>query len=331
MREWLKKYWDILGGTICGVGISLISNWNVKPIQLCYWVVILCLVCIGLLRCWKDAQGKRREKKILIDKLVDNTKPIEATNLSINSDKQTREVYTAIVEAKNGGKKFMSGLKKLWKSALSGLKWVWTYRQQVFGLLVSFAIACVSVYGYIISWIDKSVIEYGSRFEFLNVISSWIWDYSSNPARCILSNIIVIAIAVIAVFYLVRNQVKWVGVGSLSTAQDYLKNLATEAVSETDDEKVVKKISSIIKQFKPQLKKAKKSLDEAQETYDNAVSELSSAEQTNKLLGSVIEDTSALAKAKETASSALNTAKATYDKINNIVNIAEQKLAALDK
>ena len=54
MKDLIKRYWDILGGTITGLFLSIIAKWKLDSIQLIYTEIILILVCIGLFKVLKN-------------------------------------------------------------------------------------------------------------------------------------------------------------------------------------------------------------------------------------------------------------------------------------
>ena len=34
MKDLIKRYWDIFGGTLCGIGLSYLVHWQLNQIQL---------------------------------------------------------------------------------------------------------------------------------------------------------------------------------------------------------------------------------------------------------------------------------------------------------
>ena len=326
MRHLIKKYWDLLGGTIFGITIALLANWKTERLQIVYTVIILCLVCIGLLKSIKENIGSKRKDKAAIDKVLDNQRAIEAVQIAKDPESKGREVYKAILETKKGGTIIMTKIKKLFDLVCKGFKWIWTYRQQVIGLVAAAVVAIVNVYGYILTWIDKAAVQYGSQLSWITTFQSWIVNYADDPVRCILANAVVIIIAVLAVFYLIRNQVAWIGVGSLSTAQAYLEKLAAEAKEDTSEE-VRNRLNAIIKKFKPQLKACQKSLSEAKKLVDNTKKALEDAKSTNSLAGIAIENVAPLQVAYDKAMAELAKAQTDFNTTKAVIENCTNKLS----
>jgi hypothetical protein len=101
-----KKYWDIIGGILAGLGIAVIARFELGVVQLCYSVIILIIVCIGILRLVKETSKKDDRKHTAIDAVVDSQKPIKAICLA----------QSPVEEGEKIGKKFLSlwgGLKPM--------------------------------------------------------------------------------------------------------------------------------------------------------------------------------------------------------------------------
>lgn len=102
-----KKYWDIIGGILAGLGIAVISRFELGVVQLCYSVIILIIVCIGILRLIKQETSKKNDRKhTAIDAVVDSQKPIKAICLA----------QSPVEEGEKIGKKLLSfwgGLKPM--------------------------------------------------------------------------------------------------------------------------------------------------------------------------------------------------------------------------
>ena len=104
----LKKYWDIIGGSVIGISLAIAVNFKVEEMQLIYSIVILILTLIGLLRILK--QNKRRHN--FIDDLVDVQKPIKAFNVAQDPTKQGEELGEIIIKTIKGSKKGMEKIKE---------------------------------------------------------------------------------------------------------------------------------------------------------------------------------------------------------------------------
>lgn len=104
----LKKYWDIIGGSVIGISLAIAVNFKVEEMQLIYSIVILILTLIGLLRILK--QNKRRHN--FIDDLVDVQKPIKAFNVAQDPTKQGEELGEIIIKTIKRSKNSMEKIKE---------------------------------------------------------------------------------------------------------------------------------------------------------------------------------------------------------------------------
>lgn len=84
MINFIKKYWDLLGGAITGIGLAALAGFKLESVQLCYSVIILMLVSIGAFRVIRQETEKQRKKRdhTIIDSMVDSQKPIKAVSLA---------------------------------------------------------------------------------------------------------------------------------------------------------------------------------------------------------------------------------------------------------
>ena len=82
----IKKYWDIICGTIMGVIMIILSHLETYIIQLCYSIVLLILANIAVFRLIKQSIEKKAKKREynIIDSMVDNLKPIKAIKIAQN-------------------------------------------------------------------------------------------------------------------------------------------------------------------------------------------------------------------------------------------------------
>jgi hypothetical protein len=111
----LKKYWDILGGIITGLALSILAGFKLERIQLIYSIIILILVSIGTFKIIKqsiDKQKKKREKNI-IDTMVDSQRSMKAIRMAQNPIKEGERVGTLILDIMKGMKNKMKQIKIL--------------------------------------------------------------------------------------------------------------------------------------------------------------------------------------------------------------------------
>lgn len=99
MVAFIKKYWDIIGGIITGISISAVAKFELGIVQLCYSVIILMIVCIGILRLIKqEADKKQNERKHnVIDDVVDGQQPMKAISLAQSPKEEGEKVGKKIL------------------------------------------------------------------------------------------------------------------------------------------------------------------------------------------------------------------------------------------
>lgn len=118
MLKIIKKYWDILGGAISGIILSIVVHWELVKIQLIYSVIILILVLIGLFKVmllkYNEVHGSKEkiDHHNAIDKLVDNQKPIKAIRFSQHPTQDGEELGNLIIETTKGSKQMLKWVKK---------------------------------------------------------------------------------------------------------------------------------------------------------------------------------------------------------------------------
>ena len=100
MVAFIKNYWDIIGGILAGLSISIASNFKLEIVQLCYSVIILIIVCIGILRLVKQEVDKKRKtarKHNVVDNIVDGQKPIRAISLAQSPTQEGEKIGRQII------------------------------------------------------------------------------------------------------------------------------------------------------------------------------------------------------------------------------------------
>lgn len=88
MLKLLKRYWDILGGTAMGLGLSFATQWQLNKMQLACTTIMLILVSIGLLKVIKSSF----DNKGLIDKVVERQSPVRAVIMAQNPTQEGEEL-----------------------------------------------------------------------------------------------------------------------------------------------------------------------------------------------------------------------------------------------
>lgn len=250
ITTFFKEYWNIYTPFIISTIISWFTNWNANQLQVTnqYFGNIISLCC--LLTMLKFLFFPNKDKKG-IEKIVTSQKSVKNMEITSDIEKTLEETIDLVKTSVKGGKSFMNKIKQFFK-------WVWKYKEQLIGLTGTLIYAIFVVYVYVN---DK----FGWVFEIIP--NTDFWNYAVRISFGILSAIFV--------FYVVRNQVKWCGLGSLEKAQEYLDSLAEKFTSEsTLSDKAKKKISEALKTMNKSLKEAKTLLDKYKSLYNKAVDEV---------------------------------------------------------
>lgn len=240
--ERLKRYWDVLGGTIIGLVSSFLVDWQVDKIQLIYSILILILLYIGLLKVLakhrkKVNKNKKEtqlvvEEKRLVDRMVEVQKPFKALHYAESPTQDGEELGNLILESVKEGQRGMEKVKKFFK-------WIWLYKEQLIGLLGSLVSAVLVVYAYIH---DK----FGWLLQYFPQTKGWEIGVKIGVG----------VVALLFVVFGVRNQCKWVGFGSVEKAKEYLDQLKTSVNSKLSPE-AKKVVTHAIKTLKVEEKNLK--------------------------------------------------------------------------
>ena len=111
----LKAYWDLIVGILLAIVIATISMFDIVIIQLCYSVIILMLVSIGLFRLIKKEIDKRRNnikhKYDVIDKILNSQVSIKAIELSNHPTKLGEDLGHFSIDIFRKGRKTMKSIK----------------------------------------------------------------------------------------------------------------------------------------------------------------------------------------------------------------------------
>ena len=114
MWDLVKKYWDIFGGIVIGVLMTVFARCELQKIQLCYSIIILILLSIGFLRMIKQTVNEHRETRhTVIDTMVDGQQAVKAVSIAQNPTKDGEVLGYAIIKLWEGLKKIMKKIKEL--------------------------------------------------------------------------------------------------------------------------------------------------------------------------------------------------------------------------
>ena len=134
MISFIKRYWDIIGGIVAGAAIAAVAQFDLEIVQLCYSIIILMIVCIGVFRIVRQEVDKRRHnerKPTIVDMVVDGQKPIKALNIA---QEPTRE-------GENLGKKII----ELWGVTKPIMEKIKTFFNKFKGYMLTIALAILTV------------------------------------------------------------------------------------------------------------------------------------------------------------------------------------------
>lgn len=115
----LKKYWDIIGGTLTGILLAVVAKFELTTVQLYYSIIILILVSIGVFKIIKQAienqlKKKPRDRKHnLVDDMVDAQKPVKAISLATQPLKEGEKLGNLILLIMRGAKRTMKKIREL--------------------------------------------------------------------------------------------------------------------------------------------------------------------------------------------------------------------------
>ena len=153
----IKKYFDILGGIVSAIALSIAVDWELGDIQLIYSVIILMLVLIGMFKVviikYKEVHHLPHEQEHnAIDKLIDNQKPMKAIRFSQHPTQDGEELGKLIIETTNGG----------WRHMLE-----WIKRNK--GALISLLVTGIGILELVFNWCMEH-ISFGLNFNIIGII-----------------------------------------------------------------------------------------------------------------------------------------------------------------
>ena len=115
----LKKYWDILGGTITGVLLAVVARFELTTVQLYYSIIILILVSIGVFKIIKQAIENQLKKKPkdrkhnIVDDMVEAQRPVKAIRLATQPLNEGEKLGKLILITMRGAKRAMKKIREL--------------------------------------------------------------------------------------------------------------------------------------------------------------------------------------------------------------------------
>lgn len=89
------------------------ARFDNDKIQLCYSIIILILVSIGLFRLIRQSRDKPKRQDALIDSIIDNQMPVKALNLALNPSKEGKKLGYKFILIWRESKNIMQKVKEL--------------------------------------------------------------------------------------------------------------------------------------------------------------------------------------------------------------------------
>nr|DAR54935.1 MAG TPA: hypothetical protein [Caudoviricetes sp.] len=250
IATFFKEYWNVYAPIIISTIFSWFTNWNANQMQILnqYFGTIITLCCMFTML--KFMFFPNKEKKG-VEKLVSMQNSVKNMEMTTNVEEKVDETILLIQTSVKGGKKIMQKIKNFFK-------WCWTYKEQIIGLTGSLIYTIFVAYVYIN---DK----FGWIFEIVPNTDFWFWAVRVGFG----------VLSAIFVFFGMRNQCIWGGVGSRERAEEYLANLSAKITSDTTlSTKAQKKISEALKTMNKTLKEANSLLEKYKASYNKVVDDI---------------------------------------------------------
>ncbi len=286
----LKEYWNLYSPFIISSIASWLVDWNANQmVTINQWIGVT-LSLMALFTMIKFIIFPKK-KKNAVEKLVSAQKVVKNTEMIINQEEKIKE------KIKIGG------------YIMKVLKWIKNYWQQLIGLLGALIYCFFAIF---------LVVQ-----QYLEPITSLLpqslgWTISVYVVYSVLT--------ILIGFYLFRNQIKWVGVGSIQKATDYINNKGQE-IAGTLNNANKKKFKSMLNASKKALKVAQNNLSTLTTNYNSVVKQLETQNQFLETLFNVGAEQNTISEAqarKNEITSSLNT-------IANELNKAKQEVSNLEK
>lgn len=286
----LKEYWNLYSPFIISSIASWLVDWNANQmVSINQWIGIT-LSLMALFTMIKFIIFPKK-KKNPVEKLVSTQKVVKNAEMIINQEENEKE------KIKIGG------------NIMKVLKWIKNYWQQLVGLLGALIYCFLAIF--------LAVKQYLEPITSL-LPQSLGWTISVYVVYGLLT--------ILIGFYLFRNQIKWVGVGSIQKATDYINNKGQE-IAGTLNNANKKKFKTMLNTAKKSLKVAQTNLSTLTTNYNSVVKQLETQDQFLETLFNVGAEQTTISEAqarKNEITSSLNT-------IASELNKAKQEVSNLEK
>ena len=286
----LKEYWNLYSPFIISSIASWLVDWNANQmVSINQWIGIT-LSLMALFTMIKFIIFPKK-KKNTVEKLVSTQKVVKNAEMIINQEENEKE------KIKIGG------------NIMKVLKWIKNYWQQLVGLLGALVYCFLAIF--------LAVKQYLEPITSL-LPQSIGWTISVYVVYGLLT--------ILIGYYLFRNQIKWVGVGSIQKATDYINNKGQE-IAGTLNNANKKKFKTMLNTAKKSLKVAQTNLSTLTTNYNSVVKQLETQDQFLETLFNVGAEQNTISEAqarKNEITSSLNT-------IASELNKAKQEVSNLEK
>ena len=286
----LKEYWNLYSPFIISSIASWLVDWNANQmVSINQWIGIT-LSLMALFTMIKFIIFPKK-KKNTVEKLVSTQKVVKNAEMIINKEENDKE------KIKIGG------------NIMKVLKWIKNYWQQLVGLLGALVYCFLAIF--------LAVKQYLEPITSL-LPQSLGWTISVYVVYGLLT--------ILIGYYLFRNQIKWVGVGSIQKATDYINNKGQE-IAGTLNNANKKKFKTMLNTAKKSLKVAQTNLSTLTTNYNSVVKQLETQDQFLETLFNVGAEQTTISEAqarKSEITSSLNT-------IASELNKAKQEVSNLEK
>lgn len=290
LKEILKEYWNIYSPIIISSAFAWLVDWNAsKMTSFNQWIgITLSLIAMFTMIKFLIFPNKKKNN---IEKLVSSQKNIKNTELVINQEE-------FIDKRIQGGKLVMKFFK-----------WLKLYWQQLIGFLG----AVLYCFGAIFLAVQEKLQPIVALLpEGLG------WTIGVYVAYSL--------ITIFVGFFLFRNQLKWVGWGSIDKATEYINNKGQEIAGSLSNENK-KKFQSMLNDSKKALKVANSTLALVQNQYDKCLKEFNNQKEFITTLQSISAEMSTISNAQ----SKLNELNSQLNNFAQELNKANAEVSKLEK
>ena len=259
MKDLIKRYWDLFGGAFATYLLSLSVKFKLDGIQLISAEIILFLVCIGLFSTIKIRMDKKlSRKKMVLDKMVANQKHMKAIGIAHEPTKQGEELAIVLIDTMKGGKKLMQKIKNMFV-------WIGKYWQQLVGIATVIGEYAIYVYALVCDKLE---------FALQHLPQENAWQIGGKVAIGVIVTLIVAL--------QIRNMCKWVGVGTIEQATEYIEAHKEEVKSKLSSS-AKESIKEALKTYKSNLKSVVKSISSIKSKIEETEKEIASVKELLQL------------------------------------------------